>query len=175
VIKQPDDTILAFCDTCREEEFLIHDWQDTPWADGVMPPLDLQAAAEDSSAGRVEGRPEQPDNHDLRLERALTCLGSKMRPDAVVKLIRESQTPSDVLQAVLASAPPPSTIDVVEQFLPDLMDAWNATPRPDLGERAPDDIRANAGAGRHQPGRNDPCPCGSGAKYKKCCLQRPLH
>ena len=20
------------------------------------------------------------------------------------------------------------------------------------------------------PGRNDPCPCGSGKKYKKCCL-----
>ena len=22
------------------------------------------------------------------------------------------------------------------------------------------------------PGRNDPCPCGSGKKYKKCCLAR---
>jgi preprotein translocase subunit SecA len=21
-------------------------------------------------------------------------------------------------------------------------------------------------------GRNDPCPCGSGKKYKKCCLNR---
>ncbi|EEU9327863.1 hypothetical protein GAJ43_20320, partial [Escherichia coli] len=20
------------------------------------------------------------------------------------------------------------------------------------------------------PGRNDPCPCGSGKKFKKCCL-----
>jgi tetratricopeptide (TPR) repeat protein len=25
----------------------------------------------------------------------------------------------------------------------------------------------------HQPGRNDPCPCGSGKKYKRCCLGRP--
>jgi hypothetical protein len=30
-----------------------------------------------------------------------------------------------------------------------------------------------------KPGRNDPCPCGSGTKYKKCCepkqsLKRPL-
>jgi hypothetical protein len=26
---------------------------------------------------------------------------------------------------------------------------------------------------RHQPkvGRNDPCPCGSGKKYKKCCMK----
>ena len=22
-------------------------------------------------------------------------------------------------------------------------------------------------------GRNDPCPCGSGTKYKKCCLRAP--
>ncbi|MBW2093119.1 MAG: SEC-C domain-containing protein, partial [Deltaproteobacteria bacterium] len=21
-------------------------------------------------------------------------------------------------------------------------------------------------------GRNDPCPCGSGKKYKKCCMNR---
>jgi len=24
----------------------------------------------------------------------------------------------------------------------------------------------------HRPGRNDPCPCGSGKKYKKCCLPK---
>ena len=24
----------------------------------------------------------------------------------------------------------------------------------------------------NEPGRNDPCPCGSGLKYKKCCLNR---
>lgn len=23
-----------------------------------------------------------------------------------------------------------------------------------------------------KPGRNDPCPCGSGQKYKRCCLQK---
>ena len=23
------------------------------------------------------------------------------------------------------------------------------------------------------PGRNDPCPCGSGRKYKKCCGAKP--
>ena len=22
----------------------------------------------------------------------------------------------------------------------------------------------------NKPGRNDPCPCGSGKKYKRCCL-----
>ncbi len=23
-----------------------------------------------------------------------------------------------------------------------------------------------------QPGRNDSCPCGSGSKYKRCCLEK---
>jgi uncharacterized protein len=27
-----------------------------------------------------------------------------------------------------------------------------------------------AGSSRHLAGRNDPCPCGSGKKYKRCCL-----
>lgn len=25
-----------------------------------------------------------------------------------------------------------------------------------------------------QPGRNDPCPCGSGKKYKACCMKENL-
>ena len=27
--------------------------------------------------------------------------------------------------------------------------------------------------GHRKTGRNDPCPCGSGKKYKKCCLNAP--
>ncbi len=26
-----------------------------------------------------------------------------------------------------------------------------------------------------KPGRNDPCPCGSGKKYKKCCEEKAKH
>ncbi len=26
-----------------------------------------------------------------------------------------------------------------------------------------------------RPGRNDPCPCGSGKKYKRCCQDKPRH
>ena len=35
--------------------------------------------------------------------------------------------------------------------------------RPDLGTRAPEPRVKN------KIGRNDPCPCGSGKKYKRCC------
>jgi uncharacterized protein len=27
----------------------------------------------------------------------------------------------------------------------------------------------SGGSGAAEPGRNDPCPCGSGRKYKRCC------
>jgi uncharacterized protein len=32
-------------------------------------------------------------------------------------------------------------------------------------------LRAEEGKGRPDAGRNDPCPCGSGRKFKKCCLR----
>ncbi len=39
-----------------------------------------------------------------------------------------------------------------------------------LGEAPqPERRQAPAGSGGHKVGRNDPCPCGSGKKYKKCC------
>jgi uncharacterized protein len=47
-------------------------------------------------------------------------------------------------------------------------------------ERAPANVMAWArrrdlteAGNRPRVGRNDPCPCGSGKKYKKCCGQRP--
>ncbi len=27
----------------------------------------------------------------------------------------------------------------------------------------------------HKPGRNDPCSCGSGKKFKKCCEAKAVH
>ena len=31
-------------------------------------------------------------------------------------------------------------------------------------------LNGNTSEGPLKPGRNDPCPCGSGRKYKACCL-----
>ena len=40
--------------------------------------------------------------------------------------------------------------------------------REDYPERKP----APFLRGEQQVGRNDPCPCGSGKKFKKCCMAR---
>lgn len=38
-----------------------------------------------------------------------------------------------------------------------------------LDRRTGDVPAASAGRYERRPGRNDPCPCGSGRKYKRCC------
>ncbi|MFH1574419.1 MAG: SEC-C metal-binding domain-containing protein, partial [Acidobacteriota bacterium] len=43
---------------------------------------------------------------------------------------------------------------------------WHAGPARPAGILRPPVLRAQRGAGT---GRNDPCPCGSGRKFKKCC------
>jgi preprotein translocase subunit SecA len=63
-----------------------------------------------------------------------------------------------------------------------LPEPQGAAPRPQSGLRAPDapasqapsaienrSAGAAAGGKAGKVGRNDPCPCGSGRKYKKCC------
>ena len=40
-----------------------------------------------------------------------------------------------------------------------------ASPLTAAGSRPPQPVKAS----HHKVGRNDPCPCGSGKKYKKCC------
>ena len=43
---------------------------------------------------------------------------------------------------------------------------------PVQGQKVNTQARHNVETGKKKPGRNDPCPCGSGKKYKKCCLPK---
>ena len=66
-----------------------------------------------------------------------------------------------------------------EEKLQELHEEWLQTPRPSLDGRKPADAleggrlfpRKVETFRREAPkvGRNDPCPCGSGRKFKKCC------
>ena len=60
--------------------------------------------------------------------------------------------------------------DVVKARHPELYEAMDRIFRPGFAER----LRAFTTERRRKPkefGRNSPCPCGSGEKYKKCCLR----
>jgi hypothetical protein len=48
----------------------------------------------------------------------------------------------------------------------------NLVARKRTSHEFPREVRPPSGSRRSKPGRNDPCPCGSGRKYKQCCLTR---
>jgi hypothetical protein len=56
-----------------------------------------------------------------------------------------------------------NTRDLLDQYAGDL-----PAPPPDLDDYAPP-VTAPIRNDQPKVGRNDPCPCGSGKKYKKCC------
>ena len=41
VVKLPDNRIQAYCRDCRNVEALISGWEDSLWAEGVMPPVPM--------------------------------------------------------------------------------------------------------------------------------------
>ncbi len=53
-----------------------------------------------------------------------------------------------------------------QPFLAELSSLW----RGEFPERPIDPAKAGGTRAKPKAGRNDPCPCGSGRKYKKCCL-----
>lgn len=53
VIKEQDDSILAYCLVCKTDEALLRGWQETDWADGPMEPVEPEASA--PPVGEVEG------------------------------------------------------------------------------------------------------------------------
>lgn len=91
-------------------------------------------------------------NNDADLQRALFVLG---------RLGELATDPNDV---------DPMDIDEeLENLAPDLIPAHvEILHRTRLAQDKPPAPSANEN--RPKAGRNDPCPCGSGKKFKKCCL-----
>jgi SWIM/SEC-C metal-binding protein len=85
-------------------------------------------------------------------------LGSKARP-VVVRVPTQEQALAT--SAVCREFDLHCIVDVEPDQPEDLRDLERALDPPGY-------------AGLHRIGRNDPCPCGSGKKYKKCCDGREL-
>ncbi|HEY0708998.1 MAG TPA: SEC-C metal-binding domain-containing protein [Polyangia bacterium] len=179
VMKKPEGDILAFCGTCPRDEFLIHDWEDTPWAQGHGEAVALTDLAK--AHGIDEAELEEPDDDLLTdvLETGLARIGSPLSANEVRALVATSPHPGVVLQTVMKSIPGrgPSKKDI-DHFLPILMSVWNETPRDELGGRSPTQTRKDSESAPPAPalpvneGRNRPCPCGSGKKFKRCCIRK---
>lgn len=171
VLMMSDEGIQAFCSACTEDEYLIYEWEDTPWADWPAHPVHVSEYAR--SMGQTEPEPRTPgvENIDERMARALAVAGSPLSVRDVQALVRDSPQPGDVIREVIASCPRPPRADALGRFMPVLVDMWNNTPRPELGDRVPNDLFGGERRTK-KVGRNEPCPCGSGKRHKKCCLGR---
>ena len=164
VMKMSDDAILAFCPLCKEDEFLIYEWEDTPWARGQQPPID---PAKEIGV-TPQGPPEPgPDRRDEQLGAVLEVVGSRLSVAQVRELVTTVDSPIEVIQAVVGSCIAQPTVGAMERLMPVLTQVWNETPRPELGGSSP--RRAHQAPTARKIGRNAPCPCGSGRKYKRCC------
>jgi len=76
------------------------------------------------------------------------------------RLIREKASAAAVTRAVLA-APAVSASQRSEE-----------TARSKSSATVSESTSRSPSSPAGRPGRNDPCPCGSGLKYKRCCLVR---
>ena len=171
VLKQSDDALLSFCPMCNEDEYLIYEWEDTVWADGPAEPFDVR----DQVA--VQGPEPRALTESERAEvmaRALSLLGSPLSVTEVRKQIAGAQMPSEVIPWIMASLAGPPTQSLVERFIPAFMDFWNdvvaALPPKPWPDAPPSASMPSSAVASSKVGRNAPCPCGSGKKYKRCCL-----
>ena len=60
--------------------------------------------------------------------------------------------------------------EIMQRKHPDLFTMLQKVFRQDMASRL-SAMRREITAGPRKIGRNSPCPCGSGLKYKKCCLE----
>jgi len=94
----------------------------------------------------------------------------------------DEETVELIFRAQVTTRPPevPTAAQTQRAYrppVPEMAHAPRGDSRPPAPEVAPDPVQVRAArSGKPQPvkaaqkvGRNDPCPCGSGKKYKKCC------
>jgi len=45
VLKQQDNSLRAYCPICHGDEYLIHNWEETQWAEGPMPAVPVEVVS----------------------------------------------------------------------------------------------------------------------------------
>ncbi len=100
-------------------------------------------------------------------------LGGADAPQHQVKLeLREfteekPSSPAPIPQSPRRSSPPPANQDPAPFALSPLPQLSLSATKTLAKNRRPKNPAADS-----KTGRNDPCPCGSGKKYKKCCMDK---
>lgn len=122
-----------------------------------------------------EDAPELGDEWAAGFEQGLACWGedwdaglSEERAEAISARLEAALEPWANEDGTPVSAGQETRLGWLEeaaQAVREVAAGWDA-----LGQPGPVLVEISSGqAGSGGPGRNEPCPCGSGKKYKKCC------
>ena len=111
------------------------------------------------------------------------CERGGVQPEEVAEADLRSALIEGVARLALPESVKPAVPGLCRAFLEELEDQGRLSGGAQLGRYvgALHVVYGDAASDRPRPienvttklGRNDPCPCGSGKKYKKCCM-RPL-
>ena len=109
----------------------------------------------------------------LAVEAELSALQKAQADDAaaLTRLIEANRIPEAITYFVTRALGTP--VDDIDQALT-ILEQQRAQPTPEQAPSAdpppPPNIYPASSSTPTKPGRNEPCPCGSGKKYKRCCL-----
>lgn len=99
---------------------------------------------------------------------------------ALRDLLADPKTPASIrLKAALAiiqtAATPPEPKKQIELEIQKIVVQPSPAPEPvhNIAQSAPPPILHNSAQSHPKIGRNEPCPCKSGLKFKRCCLNKP--
>jgi len=103
-------------------------------------------------------KPDKPLTIEERLEEE-----KKNLPSAIKNMIDKDPT----LKERFIKVAKQMEADGVDMTSPSAMRKWAKANQKKIREQEYGTVKPIVKA--KEPGRNDPCPCGSGKKYKKCC------
>lgn len=96
--------------------------------------------------------------------------------DKVLFLCQLGVTLPELLEMVAELGITLKSLDLAQEVVEDMINLYNATRKWDQCGHTLDEInpqesseKKNTVVTQQKVGRNDPCPCGSGNKYKRCC------
>ena len=144
----------------RMERRLVLQIVDTAWKDHLLAMDHLRSAVGLVGYAQVDPKVEYKREGMKLFEQMWTSIGSRVT-DLIFRMeqLDEGFVGSTWVETAAVHESAPSTSEIAQQ--------QEAAIQGSQGEQQIETIR-NRG---DRVGRNDPCPCGSGKKYKNCCLR----
>ena len=174
----PDINEEAISILLSEIKALIHPEQEQPPTGEVEPNESPKAEAPSDALDALAKLDIDPAELDQINLKDILPPGVKLPPNISAKDIKAMlQSPQGMVVADFVTfcqekGIDPEAASMDDPQMQELNKEWMSTPRQTFDGKTPAQMMGKVETFRRENprvGRNDPCPCGSGKKYKKCC------